>query len=164
MQNVSAHVPGKDRERPIVLKQTFSLEEAGSYLKPWLWTIPPECSGGTTHAWQGLCILGAQLHLPASQLECGWTTELAGALAGGFGHVVGRSLSTAGGAMAWASQALGPAELFEDHRQAALRLRGFRGQDVPPTWLSGWQRRWWPLYLNTAGTSPAGRISALLGI
>lgn len=31
-----AHVPGQDRQRPIVLKQAFSLEEAGSYLKPWL--------------------------------------------------------------------------------------------------------------------------------
>ena len=51
--------------------------------------------------------------------------------------MVGRSLSTADGAMVWASQALGPAELIEDHRQAALRLGEFCGQDVPPTWLSG---------------------------
>lgn len=39
-----------------------------------------------------------------------------------------------------ASQALGPVELFEDHCQAALRLREFPGQDAPPTWLSRWTK------------------------
>ena len=54
----------------------------------------------------------------------------------GSGHVVGRSLSTVGGATTWARQAFGPAELFEDHCQAALCLREFPGQNAPPTWLS----------------------------
>lgn len=54
--------------------------------------------------------------------------------------MVGRSLSTVGGAKTWASQAFWPAELFEDHRQVALRLCEFPGQNVPPTWLSTWTK------------------------